>query len=255
MYSNLCLMRTKDITMGPLIEKSFAAEVKDIDTKKGIVEGYFSSWGIVDSDGDELMPGAFKKSIQENGPGSARPRLFHLWQHNSRYPLHRFTEEGSIKEDGKGLFFRSRISKTSYGRDTLQLYEDGVISEHSVGIQIIKNQQAGEGHSQVLEVKLWEGSTVTWGANFDTPVTAVKDQDPQEMADKFNERIEILSKALKDGSYTDDTFMLLELQLKQIQGHYQSLITKLEPGTPTPGDDQPKGERVSLEDIFNNFKL
>jgi HK97 family phage prohead protease len=241
--------------MGPLVEKNFDAVVKDVDTKKGIVEGYFSTWGIIDSDGDELMPGAYVKTLQENGPGTKRERIMHLWQHSSRHPMGRFTEEGSLKEDKDGLFFRSKISRTTYGKDALQLYDDGVINEHSVGIQIIKNQQAGEGHSQVLEVKLWEGSTVTWGANENTPVTAVKDQDPKQMADKFNERIEILSKALKDGTYTDETFVLLELQLKQIQGHYQSLITKLEPGSPTPHVIKPTGDKVSLESIFNNFKI
>ena len=62
--------------------KSFGSAVKDVDTKKGIVEGYFNTWDIVDSDGDELIRGAFKKSLQENGPESASPRIMHLLRHN-----------------------------------------------------------------------------------------------------------------------------------------------------------------------------
>jgi len=240
--------------MGPYTEKYFKAEVKDLDTKKGIVEGYFNTWGIVDSDGDELLPGAFKKSIQENGPGSARPRLMHLWMHSSSHPLYRFTEEGSIKEDGTGLFFRSKISTTSYGRDVLQLYNDGVINEHSIGFQTIKEQRAGENHNQILEVKLWEGSTVTWGANEITPVTALKAKDPAEIAAEFNKRMDNISKALKHGTYTDDTFILLELQLKQLQAQHESLIKQLQPGQPTGDGDEPT-ERVDLDIIFNNLIL
>lgn len=226
--------------------KDFPAVVKDVDSKRGIVEGYFSTWGIVDSDGDEILPGAYKKSLQENGPGSARPRLYHLWQHSTQHPLARFTEDQSLMEDHKGLFFRSKISRTSYGRDALLLYEDGVVNEHSVGIQIVKNERAGEGHMRVLEVKLWEGSTVTWGANMNTPTTAVKDQDPTDLAEKFNERINNLSKAIKDGSYTDETFVLLELQLKQIQAHYSSLISSIQPGGSTGTDDKPS-TKVTLD--------
>ncbi len=48
--------------------KSFNSEVKDVDTKQGVVTGYFSAFGNVDSDGDIMMPGAFKRSIQDWGP-------------------------------------------------------------------------------------------------------------------------------------------------------------------------------------------
>jgi HK97 family phage prohead protease len=206
----------------------------------------------VDSDGDELVRGAFKKSLQENGPGSSRPRIMHLLQHSSWQPLFRFTEEGTLKEDDKGLFFRSTISKTTYGRDTLMLYDDGVLNEHSIGFQTIKEQQTDQEHNQILEVKLWEGSTVTWGANMDTPVTGMKSLTPKEQAEKFNEKIEILSKSLRNGNYTDETFILLDIQLKQIQAHYQSLIDA-QPDKPLE-DDEPT-QKVSLSNIFDNIKL
>ena len=240
--------------MDHLIYKSFAGPIKDVDVKKGIVEGYFNTWDVVDADGDEMVRGAFKKSLQENGPESSKKRIYHLLQHNTRTPLYRFTEEGSLKEDDTGLFFRSSISRTTYGMDTLQLYADGVINEHSVGFQTIKNEQAGEGHMRILEVKLWEGSTVTWGANEWSLLTSIKGKDPKKAAEEFNERIETLSKAIKNGTYTDDTFELLLLQLKQIQGHYQSLINTIQPGTPTGGTGKP-GERVKMDEIINLLKF
>jgi len=234
-----------------LIYKDIDPLIKDVDTKSGVVEGYFSTWGNgqTDSHGDEMMRGAFKKSLQENGPDSRIPKIFHLWQHDSRYPLARFQgEDNVIKEDDTGLFFRSRVSRTSYGRDVLQLYQDKVINQHSVGIAIVKTERAGDNHQKLLEVKLWEGSTVTWGANQDTPTVSVKDEDPQIQAKKFQERIELLTKSLRDGSYTDETFVLLELNLKQIQAHYEALISKIQPGDPLDQPGQPSDrKKVTLE--------
>lgn len=240
--------------MEPIINKSFKAIIKEVDVKQGIIEGYFSTWGIVDAHEDEIVQGAYKKTIKEAGPESSRARIFHLWQHNARTPLSRFTEEGTLKEDATGLFFHSKISRTTWGRDALLLYEDGVINEHSVGIQVIKSERATEGHNRIREVKLWEGSSVTWGANEDTPVTSMKDMNPIQQAEKFNDRIDLLTKSLRDGSYSDETFILLELQLKQVQGHYQSLINQIQPGKPLEEKEQP-GERVSLDVIFSNLNL
>ena len=62
--------------------KSIAAEVKDIDEAKGIITGYFSVFGNIDSDGDMIMPGAYTKTLKENNR-----RIKHLWQHNPVYPL------------------------------------------------------------------------------------------------------------------------------------------------------------------------
>jgi len=61
--------------------KSFEANVKDVDSKKGEVSGYFSAFGMVDSDGDIMMPGAFKRSIQDWGP-EAKGRVKHLLNHD-----------------------------------------------------------------------------------------------------------------------------------------------------------------------------
>src|SRR5437868_271558 len=84
--------------------------IKDIDTKEGRVQGYFAIFGNVDSDGDMIMPGAFKKSLKEN-----YNRIKHLAQHNPWQPLSSTKKNLMVKEDSKGLFFDSLISKTSWG--------------------------------------------------------------------------------------------------------------------------------------------
>ena len=68
-----------------------ALMVKDIDTVQGIITGYFSVFGNIDSDKDMIMPGAFKKSIQTQGA-----RIKHLWQHDHRKPI----AAPRVSEDG-----------------------------------------------------------------------------------------------------------------------------------------------------------
>ena len=71
--------------------------IEDIDEMKGIVTGYFSSFNNIDSDGDVILSGAYKKTVAENGP-SGRNRIMHLLQHNPLMPLAKPME---LIEDGK----------------------------------------------------------------------------------------------------------------------------------------------------------
>lgn len=230
------------------LEKNTPAVIKDLDVRKGIVEGYFSTWGIVDADGDEMMPGCYLKSLAERGPEAERKRIMHLAQHNPVHPLHRFTEIDTLKEDEVGLWFKSTISQTSFGKDILLLYQDEVVDEHSVGIQIVNSTRSQQGHNQVFEAYLWEGSTVTWGSNMATPVTAIKGMTDQEKGEYLCKRVDVLTKAFQKGTYTDETFVILELHLKQIQAHYLELI-KEPGGDPTlrPGGDPTDQNLVTVD--------
>ena len=113
-----------------MLFKNTDQSVKDVDTVKGIVTGYFSVFGNLDSDGDIVMPGAFKKTIKENGPDSPKPRILHLYVHDSYKPL---AKPHVLKEDKHGLYFESLISQTQLGKDVIQLYQDKVLTEHSIG--------------------------------------------------------------------------------------------------------------------------
>jgi len=57
------------------VSDSLRLQIKDVDGRKGIVTGYFSDFNSIDSDGDIIKPGAFTKSISQNGPSSAKPRI------------------------------------------------------------------------------------------------------------------------------------------------------------------------------------
>jgi HK97 family phage prohead protease len=188
--------------------------IEDVDDVKGIVTGYFSAFNNIDSDGDVIVSGAYKKTVAENGP-QGRNRIMHLLQHNPLMPLGKPTE---LMEDAKGLRFTSKITETSYGKDVIKLYAEGVFNEHSVGFEIIKSDNKA-GYREIREIKLWEGSTVTWGANPNTPIESMKSWDKpksEEMLAKF-------CNILRNGDVSDESMIQLEIGLKQLENHLKAL--------------------------------
>ena len=191
--------------------------IEDVDDVKGVVTGYFSAFNNIDSDGDVIVSGAYKKTVAENGP-NGKNRIMHLLQHNPLMPLAKPME---LMEDGKGLRFVSKITETSYGKDVIKLYAEGVFNEHSVGFEIIKSDNKA-GYREIREIKLWEGSTVTWGANPNTPIESMKSWDKpksEEMLSKF-------CNILRNGDLTDESMIQLEIGLKQLQNHLVELESK-----------------------------
>jgi HK97 family phage prohead protease len=221
------------------VSDSLRLQIKDVDGKKGIVTGYFSDFNSIDSDGDIIKPGAFQKSISQNGPQSGKPRIKHLLNHDSSKPLGVLEV---LKEDNKGLYYESRLGTHSLGVDFIKMVDSGLITEHSIGFQTIKYNQLkpwnewkqGEAARELTELKLYEGSSLTaWGANMNTPLTGLKSE---QKVRKINDRIDVLIKALRDGSFTDETFDLLEIELKQMQQAMIDLTT--EPEKTTQPDEE-----------------
>jgi HK97 family phage prohead protease len=205
-----------------------AGVIKDLDVKTGTVTGYFSIFGNVDSDGDMIMPGAFSRTLNNN-----YKRLKHLNQHRSYEPLSATKNDRlKVSEDSTGLYFESIISQTSYGKDTILLYQDGVLDEHSIGFEVVKSRDSDTKTverwgqkvpvKELHELKLWEGSTVTWGANPQARTDSVKSMTKEQCFHKMNDVL----KAIKNGTYeNEEIFEMLELYFKQLEQHIEELTT------------------------------
>ena len=225
--------------------KNYNATIKDLDVATGIVTGYFSQFNSIDLDGDVIMPGAFTKTIAERGPDSSKPEIAYLWQHDTTKPLGKLLV---LREDNFGLYFEAKMSDTTWGEDALKLYRDGVITQHSIGYQVIKSVETTmdmeEEVEAIYEVKLWEGSAVTFGANPNTPFTGFKSVEERE------DRIKTLVKAIKNGSYTDETFGLIEFELLKLV----SLAKTEEPVKTTTTVQEPKEDNKIQEiKLFRNL--
>lgn len=221
------------------------AFITEVDAKSRTVEGYFSIFGNVDSDGDMIMPGAFTKTIKESGH-----RVKHLYQHDVRYPV----AKPIITEDTRGLKFRSTISDTSIGRDLIKLYQDGVIDEHSIGFNTIK-QQKKSNYKELTELRLWEGSSVTWGANSLSIGGPAKSMTKEAAID----RMDAIYKAIRNGRYeNDELFEQLDIyhqQLKQfildLSAHTPAVEETQEPDKAKEADNEMINKSLtSLIDLF-----
>lgn len=202
-----------------LITKNFNVEISNVDVESRIISGYASAFNSIDADGDLIAKGAFAKTLLENGVDSLNPRIFHLYQHDITKVLGR---PSVLKEDDRGLYFETKIANTSLGDDVLNLYKEGIINEHSIGFQTVKSANRGT-YNEIQEVKLFEFSTVTFGANANTPFLGFKSQfeTPESITNQF----EKVSKMLK-GEMTPETTQLLNIYLNQIKTAFLELTTK-----------------------------
>lgn len=183
--------------------KNLSQGIADVDVKKGIVTGYFSSFDNMDSDGDVIRKGAFTKTINENFA-----RVRHLLDHDATKAVGKIQ---LLQEDQKGLYYESKAGRHTLGRDFLLMVEDGLITEHSIGFVTIKQKNMGN-YNEISEVKLYEGSSLQgWGANEMTPITGMKNFET------VSQMMDNIMMAIKNGKYTDETFAKLELQFLQLQ--------------------------------------
>lgn len=228
--------------MKGILELKNTGSVSDVDVKSRIVSGYLSSFDNIDSDNDIIVKGAFQKSINERFNS-----IFFLYQHDWSKPLGKFK---TLQEDQKGLYFEAEIVETSYGVDQLKLYESGLVNEHSIGFQTIKSDTAASGTRTIKEVKLYEGSAVTLGANSNTPFTGFKSQTQQKDA------ISKIVTLMKNGNLTDDTFIQLELALKMLQSEaYELGKTENTQSENEPSVDTQIKAYEPLINTINNFKF
>lgn len=197
--------------------KAIDAAVMDADQQTRTVKVAFSQMGSVDRDNDIINSGAFTKTIKERGPKGSN-QIWHLVDHNASLKS-AIGKPSELYEEGNYLIAITKVVDTPLGNDMMKMYGDGLINQHSIGFSIIKDDMDKKSDVRIIkEVALWEGSAVLWGANPNTPTFEVmKGMNFEEKKVTLTQRLERLSKALKHGSYTDESFSLIEIEIKQIQ--------------------------------------
>lgn len=168
--------------------------IEDMDKKKSTVVGYASRFGNVDSHGDIVERGAFKRTIDHNAE-----RVKTLMHHD---PMQIVGKPTKMMEDDKGLYTETKVSDTSMGRDLLTLIEDGVIDEMSIGFIPVREDYDKEmGANMLREVKLVEYSFVSLASNPEARVEGLKGQAAMNNLVSSMKRFE---KALRDGRFESD---------------------------------------------------
>jgi HK97 family phage prohead protease len=205
-------------------------EIKDMDVEKRQVAIYLSKFDVIDSDMDLIRKGAFAKSIQEHGPDSTSNRKIQFLRfHDWTKPIGKFLE---LAEDDNGLFAVAQLGQSTLGEDAWNDYADGIIREHSIGFQYMSDKmkyiedetKTNGGYWLISEVKLWEGSAVTFGANeYTNVVDVMKSGNKVDFVQKISNEIDTLVKSLVTGKGTDERLFDIEMRIKFLNSQLVSL--------------------------------
>lgn len=217
--------------------KQMPFEVK-IDATKRTIQGYASTFGNKDFVDDIVMPGAFKKTIQERG---SQVKL--LWQHYD--PIGKAIH---MEEDSKGLYVEAYVSNTTQGNDALELAQDGVIDKFSIGYEVIKDEyDAGQKARLLKELKLHEFSMVTFPANEEAGITGVKSyEDFAALLQKTG--VMDVTRLLKAGrKISSSNQALIENAIEALQ----SVLNIAEPLDDDDLEDDDKGTRKNAKKPLN----
>mgnify|MGYP003651624233 CR=1 FL=1 len=219
--------------------KNIGLSVKDVDTAGRRVKIMLSKFDNVDSDGDVLVKGAFAKSIQERGADSQSNRkIKFLRYHDFEHQIGTFTK---LEETHDGLIAYGDLGRSTKGNDAFLDYQDGIITEHSIGFQTISDKiEVRDGMQILKEVILWEGSAVTFGANSETPLFTVSKGNSKDYLDKLNTKMNGLTNALKNGKGTDERLEAIEMNLRVCQTKYNEVINSLMTKEPMKVTPEPK---------------
>ena len=138
-----------------------------------VFEGYGSVYGVIDAYGDIVERGAFAETLRKSEDSGVMPAM--LWQHNSASPIGVWT---SMTEDDYGLHVVGELADTVLGNEAYTLMKMGALSGLSIGYSVVREEyDRGRDARLLKQINLWEVSPVTFPANGDARVEAVKTTD------------------------------------------------------------------------------
>lgn len=131
-----------------------------------VFSGYASVFGGVDSYGDTILPGAYKKTLRK------RDRPIQLrWNHYGPV-IGKWT---SLKEDDTGLFVEGELTAGhSVAEDAYALLKHGAVSGLSIGYRPVQIRELGDDKRELKEIELLEVSIVETPADLAAQIGNVK---------------------------------------------------------------------------------
>lgn len=220
--------------------KVYKSEIMDV-AEKGIVTIAISKFDNTDSMGDVVRKGAFAKTFLEGGN-----RIKHVIDHQLRaaavvgLPIKMYeTSTHAVVESALNL--EKQISRDLFS-DYKFFQSNGKTLEHSYGY---KTLQAGKsatpgGGEEILELKMFEYSTVAMGANSETPLLSIKSltQDDIPALEEFLRKFDVTN-----------------AKGKQIESIIKQIKELKEPVTATPDAEPEIPLAKKLNEILNTKKI
>ena len=140
---------------------------------EGVIEGYGSVFGNVDSYGEIVMPGAFTGSLVDGKRKGRTVKM--LWQHDPHQPIGVWED---LAEDSKGLWVKGRVLKdvSPKAAEAHGLMKAGALDGLSIGYRVTDSEpdEKRPGILLLKKLDLLEVSAVTFAANDRARVESVK---------------------------------------------------------------------------------
>lgn len=127
--------------------------------------GYASVFNGIDSYGDMIAPGAYRKTLK-NRERAVQMRWNHFGPVIGKWMV--------LREDEKGLFVEGELTRGhSVAEDARAVLKHGAVSGLSIGYRVVSSQQK-EGHTLLKEIDLVEISVVEEPADNAARISDVK---------------------------------------------------------------------------------
>jgi HK97 family phage prohead protease len=176
--------------MGNNRKERIRFEIKEV-TQEGTFEGLLSPYGNVDGGGDAIMPGAYTKTLRERGN-----EVPMLWQHSTKDPIGKLI----LEDRPEGLWCKGQfILEDELAARAYRFVRARIVKGLSIGFEAVKAALDSNGVRRISEIKLYEGSVVTFPMNEAALIVSVKAAGGTETKGDFNEELNAIQ--LQDAGY------------------------------------------------------
>ncbi|WP_064746799.1 HK97 family phage prohead protease [Lysobacter antibioticus] len=143
-----------------------SVDVKFLDSRQGVFAGYASKFGGVDSYGDTILSGAYKRTLKK------RDRPIRLrWNHWGPV-IGKWLE---VREDDIGLYVEGELTPGHRtAEDVFASMKHGAVDGLSIGFRPLQFRDLGDGRRELKEIELLEISIVEEPADLGARVSDVK---------------------------------------------------------------------------------
>lgn len=174
--------------------------------EEGVLEGYLSVFGEVDSYGDTVFKGAYENTLAER-----KHTMPMLLNHDSfGVPIGVWRE---MAEDDHGLRVVGEFTKGNTLADQVfSSVKHGAMSGLSIGYRAIKSEPNDHGGEDLHEIKLREGSVVTFPADDHARIDTIKFEEIHGSVDSIKD----FEWILRDAGYSRKLANRLVSQFKEL---------------------------------------
>jgi len=221
--------------------------LKDINTEKKTVVFAFSKLRDYDSDDDYTEKTAFDKTMKESGPDGSN-RIRHVWNHDRKeLPI---GKPMRLWRDNDYAYAESKMLDNQKAMDAWDAYMNEAINEHSYWGKSYNTGINERGGKIIKEVKLYEVSTVLWGAQEKAKlVELIKSGDKPESW--LLDHITGLQSYVKKSNASDDFLEVLEIELEKAM----DILNSLEKSSRANTLDIVEPNEMTLADIYKLKRL